>query len=210
MLLPPETLDRLFSGELAALYRWKNPLKTGKLALVSSILYRINSDMLIRKWQFTLALWYYDQLPASFFAFIVYQTMKRKLYPPSPAEVRRQLANRKARSKEAEDLGSDFYAQGQVSQLSKSIAASAGIAAMMGGLAVNPAPNDALLAPDDASSGFRFGRKKRHRGKYGMYKLSREVIDRFGPSMQMVLLDLADFCEKVKKSVTKMRLAGKR
>lgn len=32
-----------------------------------------------------------------------------------------------------------------------------------------------------------------------MYKLLREIIDRFGPSLQMLLIDADDFCEKCKK-----------
>lgn len=41
--------------------------------------------------------------------------------------------------------------------------------------------------------------KRIRRGKYGVYKLGKEVLDRLGPIAQLALLDAADYCEKAKK-----------
>lgn len=36
-------------------------------------------------------------------------------------------------------------------------------------------------------------------GKRGTYRLTREIMERFGPTVQVALVDLADYLEKVKK-----------
>lgn len=40
---------------------------------------------------------------------------------------------------------------------------------------------------------------RKHKGKYGMYRLMREMLQRFGPSTMLLMNDAADYLEKSKK-----------
>lgn len=167
--------------------------------------------------QLYLALWYYDQIPAAFFTFIGYLALKPKLFPPTHAEIRHRLAERRARSKEAQELDEDLSKRQKVGQVSKSLAQSVGVAAMMGGIGIGYSPHrhhhhdegSRSVTPDDGYSSdsemdapHPLVPMKRHRGKFGMYRLIREMLDRFGPSTMMLINDGADYFEKSKKLVS--------
>ena len=133
----------------------------------------------------------------------MYQVVKPRIWPPSPAEVRSKLAQRKLNSAAAHDLQKDISKKQAASELSHSIAASVGIAAVMGGININS--NKVKLSDDEDSSSSESGTKvgkghlKKRRGKYGLYKLVRELVSRFGPAIEVLMVDAADFIEKVKK-----------
>ena len=85
-----------------------------------------------------------------------------------------------------------------MSELSRSLMASAGVAGVLGGASLHPR-GESPFYENEHRSPFGSPSKRKRRGKYGMYKLLREIIDRFGPSLQMLLIDADDFCEKCKK-----------
>jgi hypothetical protein len=164
-------------------------------------------------------LWYYDQLPAAFFAFMFYQALKPKLFPPSPAEVRQRLAERYARSKEAQELDEDISKRQKIAGVSSSLARSVGVATLMGGIDIGPSrprvqsepgkvsakDDDELSSDSDQDEDHRSHHLlsvKKHRGKLGMYRLIREVLHRFGPSTMLLINDAADYFEKAKKYVS--------
>lgn len=161
-------------------------------------------------------MWYYDQLPAAFFAFIFYLALKPKLFPPSPAEVKQRLAERYARSKEAQELDEDISKRQKIAGVSSSLARSVGVAALMGGIdigcsrprvqsepgRVSPKDDDELSSDselDDDHRPYHLLQAKKHRGKLGMYRLIREMLQRFGPSTMLLINDAADYFEKGKK-----------
>lgn len=131
--------------------------------------------------------------------------MKRFLFPPSPTDVRKQLADRRLRSKEAQELDEDLSRKDKMSAISQSLAGSVGVAAMAGGIGMrssSPDPASILDSDSDSDERKKFDRaKRRHRGKYGMYRLIKELLERFGPSTMMLLGDAADYMEKCKKYV---------
>lgn len=146
---------------------------------------------------------------------MIYSGLKPKLYPPSPAEVQQRLAERHARSKEAQELDEDLSKRQKVAGISQSLAQSVGVAALMGGIEIGPnrrravsEQQNASTAKDDFSSDselddtshrHRIAPTRRHRGKYGMYRLIREMLHRFGPSTMLLINDAADYLEKSKK-----------
>jgi hypothetical protein len=147
-------------------------------------------------------LWWYDQLPAAAFVFFAYQILKPRIFPPDPEQVKKDLLSRIERSKEAREIGKDMAQQAKMSQLSHSVASSIGVAAMMGGLPLHMAPDRASPPLHDTEDDDHYGKKQKHRlGKRGTYRLAMELLDRFGPTVQAMLTDAADFCEKVKKCV---------
>lgn len=116
------------------------------------------------------------------------------------------MISRIERAKEAKEIGKDMEQQAKVSQLSHSVASSIGVAAMMGGIALNMAQERASPPISETDNDKQLGNKAKTRlGKRGMYRLTRELLDRFGPTVQLMLIDAADFCEKVKKCVLAMK-----
>lgn len=195
-------------------------MKTAKCAGVSHSrgpLATVPQQLSVPVLQLYLALWYYDQLPAAFFALLMYFALKPKLFPPSPEEVQRRLAERRARSKEAQELDEDVSKREKVGELSKSLAQSVGVAALMGGINITHTPSRVKVdqpaavpigALDDYSSDSELDEPhythhivpvKKRRGKYGMYRLIRELLHRFGPSTMLLINDAADYLEKIKK-----------
>ena len=147
-----------------------------------------------------LACWYYDQLPAAIYAFIAYCILRPRIWPSSSVEIRRKLAERRLHGKQAQDLQKDISKKQAASQLSHSIASSVGIAAVMGGININSRG----ISDDEETSSSEGERKlssglKRRRGKYGLYKLVKELVSRFGPAIELLMVDAADFIEKIKK-----------
>jgi hypothetical protein len=115
-------------------------------------------------------------------------------------EIRRKLAERRLHGKQAQDLQKDISKKQAASQLSHSIASSVGIAAVMGGININSRG----ISDDEETSSSEGERKlssglKRRRGKYGLYKLVKELVSRFGPAIELLMVDAADFIEKIKK-----------
>lgn len=160
-------------------------------------------------------MWYYDQLPAAIFALVILRTLKPKLFPPSPAEVAERLAERRARSREAQELEDDLSKRQRVAGVSQSLAQSVGVAALMGGIDVGPGRGRAISEQhntaqleDEFSSDSELDElpqrhsivaTRRHKGKFGMYRLMREMLHRFGPSTMLIINDAADYLEKSKK-----------
>lgn len=204
VLVPPKLVEKLIAGDLVNLYRWVDPLRTAKWALGY------------------LACWWHDQIPAAIFFFLIYQILKPQIWPPSPAEVRQQLLERRALSSEAKTIDDDHDKRSKresTKRMSQSIASSVGIATMMSGINIHAGSKtlDRSLTPelDDSSSSTddttQLGSssisktsnkgKKKHRGKRGMYRLIKELIERFGPILEMLIQDQADLAEKAKKCV---------
>lgn len=90
--------------------------------------------------------------------------------------------------------------QAKMSQISHSVASSIGVAALMGGHALNMGPERASPPLFEAEDDHHHSKNPKARlGKRGTYRLAMELLIRFGPTVQLMLTDAADFCEKVKK-----------
>ncbi|BGP49649.1 hypothetical protein JCM10450v2_005552 [Rhodotorula kratochvilovae] len=92
ILCPPPVWQRLLLGSFASLWRWENPRRTGTWIAVY------------------LVLWLGDLLLLFPFAFLLFHLLQARFFPPSTDELLAQAADRRARSRDAAELGKQLSA----------------------------------------------------------------------------------------------------
>ncbi|GAA6063450.1 hypothetical protein JCM10212_005623 [Sporobolomyces blumeae] len=231
VLCPPSTWQGFLLGDLARLYRWEDPLKTGKAAAVY------------------LVLWTLNLLPVFPVGVLIYYILRPRLFPPSPAELLAESTERSVRTREAAELskqlknssagrGVGFAVEGVRGVLSdlkdrvplgrsasdKNLAAALGSTALVGGSAGGGGAYSNSIrqrlgragSPEGASTEKRTGPgspgtddEPRHddepardrTGDVSLYRLVRNLVGSFGPPVQTILGDAIDLLEMIRNVI---------
>jgi hypothetical protein len=147
-------------------------------------------------------------LPAACLFGVCYAALHPVFFPPSAAKVRKRLAERKDRSEKAHNLDHISFRRKKGPSIADSLAQSISIATVATGLGLqdsstNEGTSRGIVSSSDSENELMdkltMGSKKKRKSKIAMYRLGKEVLDRFGPGTMLAISDTADYLEKVKK-----------
>lgn len=189
VLAPPQLVEAIFDGTLADIWRWKDKRRTGRYVAIYSVL------------------WLLDLIPAFVVGFLLFLLVDRRLRPPDASQLHKEAEHRRQVGQQAAELSKQMSAavstEGALGMLARGALGSAGAAAM-------DRPHMLLhrssSSPDDASPPSPGTAAKSKTPPRGFYSISRSMMTRYGPRAQMLLADLADLGEKVKKYASLLTL----
>ncbi|GAA6013998.1 hypothetical protein JCM11491_003482 [Sporobolomyces phaffii] len=230
VLCPPSVWRGYLLTDLAKLYRWQDPIRTGKAAALYTFL------------------WFFDLLPLFPIGLLIYYMLAPRLSPPTPEEILATANERASRTREAEELskqlktssagrGLGFAAEGirgVVGDLKdrlpigrsrteeKTLAHALGSTALLGGMAGGGTDYGETLRhrlgrkgeeesrTSEAASraeaereqdGFDDSLATDKTGDISLYRLIRSLLHSFGPPLQTMMNETIDLLEMVRNVI---------
>ncbi|GAA93677.1 uncharacterized protein L969DRAFT_90199 [Mixia osmundae IAM 14324] len=174
VVVPPSLARFVIEKKVARIYRWQSPTVTGTIAAIYTYL------------------WYHNLIPAATLAFLVYQLLAIRMFPPSAEALRKEIAARRARGERAAQIGGEVHGRAagglataimQISKVPIQVGANAPTEPL------SPSTEKTFEAATSSSA---------HNSSVGFYRMIADASHSFGPHAQVYLSDWADLAEKTK------------
>ncbi|GAA5879759.1 hypothetical protein JCM16303_004166 [Sporobolomyces ruberrimus] len=229
VLCPPSVWQGYLLNDVADLYRWTDPVQTGKAAALYTFL------------------WFFNMLPLFPIGLLIYYLLLPRLFPPTPEEILATSTERASRTREAEELskqlknssagrGLGFAAEGIRSVFGdlkdrlpvgrssegKNVASALGSTALVGGMAGGgPGYGETLrqrlgqngerTTPDTPPATSPETQAEEadsvpdpaadKDGDVSLYRLLRNLSSSFGPPLQTLLNEMIDLLEMTRNVI---------